>query len=108
MKQWKSHPGATALRYLVYLSALLTVSALALLVGYMLIKGIPGLNWSLFAWNYTSDNSSMMPAIINTLTLTVLALALAVPLGVGAAIFLAACALRGSRRLNVSLHTTDT
>lgn len=50
--------------------------------------GIPNLSLDLFAWEYNSENVSMMPAIINTLTMTLLSLLIAVPLGIFSAIYL--------------------
>ena len=35
-----------------------------------MVKGVPNLKPSLFAWEYNSENVSMMPAIINTLSIT--------------------------------------
>ena len=71
-------PLSFVLKSFVYVSATLTVGALGFLIAYILIKGVPHLSMDLFAWEYTSDNCSMMPAIINTLEMTFFAL-LAVP-----------------------------
>ena len=60
-------PLSFVLRCFVYLSAALTVGALGFLIAYILSKGLPHLSLELFAWEYTSDNCSMVPAIINTL-----------------------------------------
>jgi phosphate transport system permease protein len=67
---YKKNPLSLTLRILVILSAVITVGVLLLLIGYILIKGIPYLKPSLFAWNYTTQNVSMMPAIINTIIMT--------------------------------------
>lgn len=61
------HPGSVFLLLIVLLAAVLTVSVLVFLVGYILIRGIPYLKPSLFALNYNSDNVSMLPAMVNTL-----------------------------------------
>lgn len=39
-------------------------------------------------WNYTSENVSMLPSIINTIIMTLLALLVAGPLGIFAAIYM--------------------
>ena len=57
---------AAILRWLVRLAAFATTAVLVLLIGYILVKGIPNLKPSLFAWKYTSDNVSLVPALINT------------------------------------------
>lgn len=41
-----------------------------------------------FAWTYNTENVTMLPAIINTVTMTVLSLLLAAPLGIFSAIYL--------------------
>ncbi len=93
----RCHAGSALLRLLVWGAAAVTLAVLALLVLYILWKGVPNLKPELFAWEYTSENTSMMPALINTVTLTAAVLALAVPLSVGAAVYLVEYARRGSR-----------
>ena len=101
-------PLSFVLRCFVYLSAALTVGALGFLIAYILIKGVPHLSLDLFAWEYTSDNCSMMPAIINTLEMTFLALLIAVPFGIGSAIYLVEYAKRGNKLVEVVRITTET
>ena len=71
-RAYKRRPLSLLLRLAVTLSAAVTVFVLVTLVAYILIKGIPNLKPSLFAWEYTTENASMLPAMINTLTMTVL------------------------------------
>ena len=76
-ERWQAYrhrPLSLLLRLAVTLSAAITVFVLIALVAYILIKGIPNLKPSLFAWKYTTENVSMLPAIINTITMTVLSL----------------------------------
>ena len=94
------------LRSLVYLGALITTAVLLFIVGYILVNGVPYLTPSLFAWEYTSDNVSLMPALVNTLLMAALSLALAVPVGVGSAIYLVEYAPRGSRFVQIVRTTT--
>lgn len=96
------------LRALVYLGALLTSAVLIFLIGYILTKGVPYITPSLFEWEYTSENVSLMPALINTLIMAALSLVLAVPLGVGSAIYLVEYAKRGSRFVQLVRTTTET
>ena len=95
-------------RAAVYAGAAFSVSVLVLIVGYILIKGIPHLSPELFAWEYNSTNVSMMPAIINTLLMTLLSLLVCVPLGIGAAIWLTEYAKRGSRLVKLVRMTAET
>lgn len=96
------------LRLLVYLGALLTTAVLLFLVGYILVNGVPYLTPSLFAWEYTSDNVSLIPALVNTLLMAGLSLLMAVPVGVGSAIYLVEYAPRGSRFVAIVRTTTET
>ena len=76
------------LKVAVYAAAVVMILIPLILIGYILIRGLPNLRWSLFAWEYNSTNVSMMPAIINTITTTVLALLPAMLFGIGGAIYL--------------------
>lgn len=96
------------LRGLVYLSAIITGLIVVVLVGYILIKGVPYLRLDMFAWKYTTDNVSMMPAIINTLTFTMFSLLLAVPVGIFSAIYLVEYARKGSKLVKIIRLTTET
>ena len=101
-------PGSFVLFLLVRLAAVLTAVAFIALVGYILVKGVPNLSLDLFAWNYTSDNVSLMPALVNTVTMTVLSLLIAVPLGIFAAIYLVEYAGRGNKLVGIVRATAET
>lgn len=96
------------LRALVYVGAILTALVLAGIVGYILVNGIPHLKPSLFEWTYTSENVSLMPALIDTILMALLALALSVPTGVGAAIYLVEYARSSSRFVRAVRMTAET
>ena len=102
------HPASLLQRVLVYASAVIVFGVLLALIVYILVMGVPNLKLSLFAWNYNSENLSMLPAIINTLTMIALTLLMAVPLGVGAAIYLVEYAKRGSRLVKLVRLTAET
>lgn len=99
---------ARILRTLVYLGAAFSMCVLLLIVGYILIKGVPNLNLDLFAWTYNTENVSLMPALVNTLFMTALSLLIAVPLGIGAAIYLTEYARRGNRLVKLVRITAET
>ena len=109
-KTGKVHGAASAavLKGLVYGAAVLTFAVLLFLLGYILVTGIPHLKPSLFRWKYTSENVSMMPAILTTVETTALALLLAVPLGLFTAVYLNEYAKRGNKLVNVIRITTET
>lgn len=96
------------LRWLVKLSAFITVGVLASLIIYILIMGIPNINGDLFSWKYTSENGSVTPAIINTLIMVVLTLVMAVPIGIGSAIYMVEYAKKGNRLVKLVRITTET
>ena len=95
-------------RFAAYAGAFFSMSVLIMIVGYILIKGIPHLSLELFAWEYNSNNVSMMPSIINTLMMTLISLSVCVPLGIGAAIYLTEYAKRGSRLVKLVRMTAET
>ena len=102
------HPMSMVQRALVYASAGIVFGVLIALIVYILVMGVPNLKLSLFSWNYNSENLSMLPAIVNTLTMIALTLLMAVPFGIGAAIYLVEYAKRGSRLVKLVRLTAET
>lgn len=102
------YPGSMAVFILTNLAAFLTVLVLGFIIVYILVKGVPHLTPELFAWEYNSENVSMLPSIINTLLLTALALLAAVPLGIFAAIYMVEYAKRGNKIVNIVRITAET
>jgi phosphate transport system permease protein len=96
------------LRLLVYAAAVIIGFIIVGITTAVLIQGIPNLRPELFARVYTSENASMLPALINTVIMTVLSLALAVPLGVFAAIYLAEYARRGNPLVKAARLAVET
>lgn len=108
LSSYKSHPSAFVMFLITWGSAIITAAVVVILVAYILIKGIPNLKPSLFAWEYNTENVSMLPAIINTVTMTLLSLALAVPIGVFSAVYLTEYAKRGNPLVKAVRVTTET
>lgn len=108
MKTYKERPLSFIMMLLVVLSAAITIGILGFIIVYILVNGIPYLTPELFAWKYTSDNCSMMPAIINTLIITILALALAIPFGIFSAIYLVEYAKKGNKITAIVRITAET
>lgn len=105
---YKYHPFSLVLRLLMVLATVFTAGVTVCLVGYILFKGIPNLTPDQFAWEYNTENVSMMPAIINTVLMVVLVLIFAVPVGVGAAIYLVEYAKKGNKLVKLVRVTTET
>ena len=99
---------STFLKILVWLCAVITFSVLIFLVVFILVKGVGHLKPSLFAWEYTSDNVSLIPAAVNTVIMVVLTLVIAVPIGVFSAIFLVEYAGRETRLVRLIRMTAET
>lgn len=99
---------AGLLRILVWGAGIFTAILFLLLVGYILIKGIPHLRPALFSPTYTTENVSMLPAIINTVSLTLLTLLFACPIGIFSAIYLVEYAKRDNRFVKWVRLTTET
>ena len=92
----------------VYLCAGFTIEVLLFMLGYILVKGVPFLRSDLFNWKYTSENCSVVPALVNTLIMTLMALVIACPLGIGSAIYLAEYAKKGNGFVKIVRMTTET
>ena len=108
MLQYKASPLSLALRILVTAAAILTVAVLLFLVAYIVIMGLPNLKPSLFELEFTSENASLLPALINTVIMTVLSLVVAVPVGIFSAIYLVEYARRGNKLVGVVRITAET
>ena len=108
IKAYLKAPGSLIMMILVMLSALITFSVLIFLIAYILIHGVPYLKPSLFSLHYSSENASLMPALVNTIIMTLLSLLIAVPLGIFSAIFLVEYAKRGNKFVEVIRLTTET
>lgn len=96
------------IRILVKSAAVITFGALFFVIGYILYRGVPALTPSLFARKYTSQNVSMLPAIINTLYLVLSTLILVIPLGVFTGFYLIEYAKRDNRFVEVIRIATET
>lgn len=75
-------------RYAVKIATLITVLAVCLIIGYILVMGIPQIKSEMFELEYNSENVSFMPALFNTLIVIVMSVSCSSIFGIGAAIFL--------------------
>ena len=96
------------LMLLVMIAAFITFALLLFLIFYILVNGIPYIKPSLFSLHYTSENASVIPALINTVVMTLLSLLIAVPFGIFSAIFLVEYAGKGNKFIEVIRLTTET
>ena len=108
LEAYKRSPQSLVLYLLVVVATVLTIGILLYLIGYILITGIPHITPDLFAWQYTTANVSLMPALINTVLMTFIALLIAAPVGIFSAIYLVEYAKRGNNFVGVFRLTTET
>ena len=97
------------LRGIIYFCALLTVSLLVALLGYILIKGLPHISWDFLTSkpSVIRDTIGILPNILNTLYMIVFTLLIALPLGVGAAVYLTEYA-ESKRLVSIVEFATET
>ena len=78
------------MRTLLYGSAFLTCALLLFIIGYICVKGLPGISWQFLTTEESvlNDTVGILPAIYNTLFVIFVSLIIVLPLGVGAAIYL--------------------
>ena len=96
------------IRFMVYLSAFVTFASLFLIVGFIFWNGLPSLEPSLFEWEYTTENVSLMPAIITTIIVVVLSLVIVTPLGIFTGFYLVEYAKRDSKIVEIIRIAADT
>lgn len=90
-------------------AALLTVIVLAGIILYILINGLPYINWEFLSTSYSESPSGakgILPMIINTLYIVVITLLIATPIGISSAIYLTQYAKQG-RLVRAIRFTTE-
>lgn len=95
--------------YLItYLAILTSIATFALVIGYVLFNGVQYLSPKLFEWEYSTENVTMLPAIINTLSMVFFTLLLATPVAILGAIFLEEYANSTSRFVRLIVLAAET
>lgn len=118
LNSYKNNKVSFLLFLLVNGAALLTISIIIFIIGYILVKGTPHVlaelgnlingEHSLFNLKYSSDNVSLIPSAFNTLVLTLIAVSISTILGVVTAIYLVEYAKTGSKVVEVIRITSET
>ena len=84
------------LSFLLYLSSFITVGLLVLIVGFIFVNGIKGINLSYIFSDYSaSGDGGILPMIISTVYMVLISIAIATPIGVLSAIYLHEYAKKG-------------
>lgn len=108
LTKYKRNPLSLFLLFTVIAATMVTLSVLFFIIGYILVKGIPYITPELFALKYTTENVSLLPALVTTVLMTMLSLLIAVPIGVFTSIYLVEYAKRGNRYVEVIRLTAET
>lgn len=107
--QKKRRPSDRLLKIAINGAALLTVIVLAGIILYILINGLPYINWEFLSTSYSESPSGakgILPMIINTLYIVVITLLIATPIGISSAIYLTQYAKQG-RLVRIIRFTTE-
>lgn len=107
--QKKRRPSDLLLKIAINGAALLTVIMLAGIILYILINGLPYINWEFLSTSYSESPSGakgILPMIINTLYIVVITLLIATPIGISSAIYLTQYAKQG-RLVRTIRFTTE-
>jgi len=92
MRQFKEN----LLKALIYLSAVFTVGILALIVGFIFIKGIGKIDLNFLTGDYSpSGDGGILPMIVSTVYMVATSLIIATPIGVLSAIYMQEYAKQG-------------
>ena len=80
----------------VYLSAAFTVTTLIVIVGYIFMQGIKGINPSFLFSDYSPmGGGGILPMIVSTVYMVLLSIIVATPIGILSAIYLQEYAKKG-------------
>ena len=91
----------------VWVAALFVILLVAGIIGMVLVRGIPHVNWTFLTTTSSilRGTNGILPAIINTLYIILLTLVIVLPLGVGAAVYLTEYAT--NRKLIAAIEFTN-
>ena len=105
----KKRPMDAVLYTVIYLCAAIAVALLIGIIGYVLYRGLPSINWQFLstAQSALKGTFGILPNIINTLYIIVITLLIATPIGVGSAIYLNEYA-KGGKLVRIIEFTTET
>ena len=97
------------LRVLMRASAALVCLLLIALIGYVFLRGLPGISWSFLSGttSYLKQTTGILPNILNTLYIILVTMVIAVPLGICTAIYLTEYA-RNRKLVRLISFTTET
>ena len=96
------------LKYVAIVFAALVAVILALIVGFILVRGLGGLSWDFLFGEASNGHPTLAPSFAVTGYIILFTLIIALPLGIGAAIYLVEYAKPGSKVVKVLRTFIDT
>lgn len=105
----RKRPADAALKFLINAAAALTVTALAGILLYILVNGLPYISWTFLSTAYSETDENLkgiLPMIINTMYIVVITLLISAPIGISTAIYLTQYAKQG-RLVKAIRFTTE-
>ncbi|MDU4378656.1 MAG: phosphate ABC transporter permease PstA [Anaerococcus vaginalis] len=75
-------------KIIIYVLSLLGFAAGGIVIAYILLNGIPNISPSLFEFKYSSQNVSIIPALVTTFLSILITLIVTLPIGIFTAIYL--------------------
>jgi phosphate transport system permease protein len=96
------------LKFMVWISGILTVAILIYIIIFILIRGIPKINFNFLFGEYNSQTLSAFSSIVATIEMIVISLIISVPIGVFCAIYLTEYAKRGNKIVKVIRLAVET
>jgi len=86
----------------------MSLAALAAVIIFILIRGLPHVSMQLLFGDYRSKNPTIKPALVGTLYLVLISIAISAPIGIGSAIFLTEYTNSKSRMIRVIRIAVET
>ena len=84
------------LNFLLYTSSFITVGLLVLIVGFIFVNGIKGINLNYIFSDYSpSGEGGVLPMIVSTVYMVLISIGVATPVGILSAIYLHEYAKKG-------------
>ncbi len=104
----KRYPEVFFVRFFSFIATAITLFVLFGIIGYILVKGMPAINWALLstAPSFLDQTYGILPMIINTVYITALGLLIVLPIGIGGAIYLSEYGKQG-KILNMIRFTVE-
>lgn len=75
-------------KIIICVLSLLGFAAGGIIIAYILLNGIPNISPSLFEFKYSSQNVSIIPALVTTFLSILISLLVTLPIGIFTAIYL--------------------